>query len=144
MRHGMRYSAEGEHEFTDIRLVPDVVVMTFTHADLVANAYSVPAPPGTIVMGVGLEIIEAFTGGTSAIIGDGTDDDAFLKMGIVNPTTVGAFAHGMGTDAAFAQGKAFSAMGQMVVTLAGTITAGEGKLHIWAYSRMGNWRQPDV
>jgi len=142
----MRFSQYGENEFTNVRLVREIQVVEYDHADLDVSAYTlkIPVQAGTIVLGVGHEVVEAFAGGTpDVLVGDGDDPDGYIKTGDIVFGTVGDFKWSA-ADAAFVLGKKYSTAGYILVTATASLTAGKGRVFIESINTTGNWRVADL
>jgi len=129
----------------DGRAFQDYVVRkVFAHSDLAANVIRFPVDKGRHLLEVRLHITKGFAGGTSGKIGDADDDDGFLTVADLTQALVRAdnfvigslnrsasaqsgttpFAVTVTPNAYSAGGKFYTAGSFVIVTIAGTLTAG--------------------
>ncbi len=106
-----------------------------SHAQLDRGVYRIPVEIGKHVLGVRVRIASVMTGAEGLKVGDGTDDDGYIVTGQIDPTTLNAVIDsrhlasedvgGIATLNHYAiGGKFYAATGFVLITLAGTITAG--------------------
>lgn len=139
----MRYSELGPHEFSEMRLVPEILVVDYTYEDVSSNTIKVPIPADTLVLAVMHQNTVAFSNGGSAMtIGDsanaanwtGTNDTAVTLDKVMNSLTAGE------TNAA---GKYYTDTDYIKITFSMGLTAGAGRLFIWMIpSPAAGWRVP--
>jgi hypothetical protein len=95
------------------------------------GVYRIPVEAGKHVLGVRIRIAKAFTGGTGIQVGDGATVNSFMQTGNVTVTTLNAVADSrmlattgtLNTNAM--GGKYFASTGFVIITIAGTLTAGQ-------------------
>jgi hypothetical protein len=84
----------------------------------------------TFAMGFILCIGAAFTGTTSVIVGDGSDDDGWLATGVVNPASAGSMAYDHDADLVTA-GKLYQTGDTVDITFGGATSWTAGSAKAW-------------
>jgi|WetSurSiteA1Bulk_404760.scaffolds.fasta_scaffold14592_2 hypothetical protein len=140
----MRYSELGPHEFSEMRVVPEILVVDYLYSDIDSNkTIKVPIPADTLVLAVIHQNTVAFSSGGSAMtIGDsanaanwtGTNDTAVTLNKVMTSLVAGE------TNAA---GKYYASTDYIKITFSMGLTAGAGRLFIWMIPNpAAGWRVP--
>jgi hypothetical protein len=147
----MRYSDYAYQEFEKIRLVPEVEVVSYDYEDVAGSSGSglelkVPIEAGTLVLGVGHLITEAFESDIALTIGDSATADGYSVSGNTTLNSLNNVYFSAGGANAFAQGKYYAAANYVKLTFASTPeNQGAGKIMIMVVKGFaGNWRVPAV
>lgn len=103
---------------------------TYTYEDLTLSIVSFHVPPGSMVLRVAHRVEEAFTGVINVIVGDGDDDNGWIRTSVISMTTAGDFTLDEGADLV-ATGKYYPDGDTIdVETTLGPASAGVGHIHI--------------
>ena len=132
-----RYAQTTEYEIGPIKEA--VVYFDFTQVNTAASgSINWTAPAGSNIVGVTLEVEQAFIGGTSLEFGDATDTDGFITttQGATANLIAGAKIVGGGvytkgaTDTVAQEFKSYASATVLSVLRVGTYTAGKAVLKI--------------
>lgn len=130
-----------DHEFDEVSFPVKVRTYDYAYTDLVSNAYAIPIPAGTVILGVGHEVRTAFTGGTPAInIGDGSSTTYWIAAASITPGSQGNFYNSIGNTASGGGGRKYNSAGSVVVTHATDLAAGAGRVYVFMLDLNTNWR----
>lgn len=96
-------------------------------SDLVANVVRIPIEKGKTVIGVRIQVLTAFAGGTPTVkVGDAASDLGFFTTTDVDITALNAFGNSVGLSTnVYAKGKFFASTGAILLTFAAGATAGK-------------------
>jgi hypothetical protein len=135
----MRFNQVSFHEYEKMRIVPEMTVISIGPEDLVlATTVRVPIEAGEFILGVGLEVVEAFPGVADIDVGiDGDADHYHLALSPLNlewhfTNLPEKFNVADYVDVAFN------------AALPGFVDRGLAKLFIYRFRTEGTWRQPDL
>lgn len=113
--------------------------VVFSYKDM--SGINVPVPAGSRVLDVRIKVEDAFAGGTSLKVGDGSDDDGFITAtaaatanltagAVINVDGVYTYDDTADGDTTAAELKKYAAADTVDVTVTGTFTAGKATLEV--------------
>jgi hypothetical protein len=147
----MRYSALGAHEFSEQRVVPDMVVVEYSYADFTGGSADLDLPlyafgEGDIVLAVAHEVVEDLSSMSTLTVGEsGGSANGYLDTSDITLGTVGNFANSLVAGQVYAQGRVHAAVDWLELTVGAVPTAGVGRVYIWmihASDLAATWRLP--
>ena len=132
----------GDHEFSFPQFPIRVQKVEYAFSDLDASDdLKIPVEAGQVVLAVAHEVVTAFSGGTPALdIGDGTDVDFWIINTELDLSTVGDFQISFSSAQPGSAGAKFNAAGNVQLSHAASLTAGEGIVYLLIIDPRTNWR----